>query len=103
MRFDIPSYAKRIARESLEERQRLPESKKFGIDKQEARRLGINSGVERAKQIVRSESLSLEDAKRVAAFYERFKNCDTPKCEGAIGLWGGRRFGRKISTQIKRS
>lgn len=102
MRINIPSYAKTAARKALQQRARLPPSKRFGIDKQQARRLGINSGVERARQIIRSDSLSQQDAKRVSAFYNRFKNCRSPKCEGAINLWGGRRFGRSVSRQVRR-
>lgn len=103
MKFKIPGYAKEDARKALVERQRLPKSKQFGIDKTEANRLRINSGVERAKQIIRSKYLREEDAKRVAAFYNRFKNCNTSKCEGSIDLWGGRKFGRQISSKIKSS
>lgn len=95
VRLKVPKYAKRLARKALEERKKLPPSKRFGITKNEARRMGIASGVERARQIIRSKSLPEKDARRVAAFYQRFKGCTTPKCEGAIKLWGGRRFGRK--------
>ena len=98
----IPEYAKKAAREALEQRKSLPEYKRYGLDKSEARRLGINSGVERAKQIVRSKTLPIEDAKRVAAFYQRFKNCNTPKCEGSHKLWGGRRFERSVVAYLKK-
>jgi len=96
----IPQYAKDKAEEALVLRKQLPESRKFGIDKQEADKLGINSGVERAKQIARNTHLSDSDTRRVAAFYQRFKNCTTPKCEGAIDLWGGRRFGQLAVAHI---
>lgn len=96
----IPAHAKSAAKQGLDERRRLAPSKRFGIDKEQARRLGINSGVERAKQIIRNKNLPLNDAKRVAAFYNRFKNCRTKKCEGAIKLWGGRRFGRSLSSKL---
>ena len=98
----IPKYAKQYARKALEKRDKLQDYKKFGLDKEEAKVLGINSGVERAKQIIRSNKLSKEDTKRVAAFYNRFKNCKTEKCEGAIDLWGGRKFGRKLSSLVKK-
>lgn len=97
----IPGYAKKDARNALRMRQELSESKKYGLDKDEARKLGINSGVERAKQIVNNKHLPREDAERVAAFYNRFKNCRTQKCEGAIDLWGGRRFGRELQKKLK--
>ena len=93
----IPKYAKEDARKALELRRTLSNSNKFGITKAEAKELGINSGVERAKQIINNDYLNEEDAKRVGAFYDRFKNCRTPKCEGAIKLWGGRRFGRILA------
>ena len=101
MKFQIPQYAKIKAQEALNERKSLPNYKKFGLDKDEAKVLGINSGVERAKQIIRSNKLSKEDAERVIAFYSRFKNCNTPKCEGAINLWGGRKFARSLKSQIQ--
>lgn len=97
MNIPIPNYAKSRAANALKKRESLPSYKKFGLDKKEASKLRINSGVERAKQIIREDSLDKEDAKRVAAFYNRFKNCNTPKCEGAIDLWGGRKFGKKLS------
>lgn len=100
MSYKIPSYAKEDAKEALELRKSLPKSEQFGLTKEEAMALGINSGVERAKQIIRSNKLSKEDAKRVAAFYSRFKNCRTPKCEGSIKLWGGRRFGRFLENEF---
>lgn len=53
-------------------------------------------------KIIRSETLSEEDAKRVAAFYSRFRNCRTPRCEVAIDLWGGRRFGRELMMRFKK-
>lgn len=94
MRLKIPKYAKEEARRALELRRSLPASKKFGITNNEAKKLGIASGVERAKQIMQRKYLPQSDTKRVAAFYQRFKGCKTPKCEGAIGLWGGRKFGK---------
>jgi hypothetical protein len=96
----IPVYAKREAEQWLKIRDTLPKSKQFGIDKSEASKLGINSGVERAKQIIKESHLPMKDAKRVAAFYDRFKNCTTFKCEGAIGIWGGRKFGKKLSRML---
>ena len=95
MNLRIPSYAKNKAREGLDERRSLPQSRRFGIDKSEANRLGIASGVERARQIIRNKTLPESDGKKVARFYSRFKNCDTTKCEGSLKLWGGRRFGKE--------
>lgn len=85
-------YAKQSAKDGLNERR----FNKAGLTKQQADKLNINSGVERAKQIIRSKTLSESDGKRVKAFYSRFRNCKTPRCETAIKLWGGRRFGRSL-------
>lgn len=102
MRLPIPDYAKENARKALELRNSLPESKKFGLDKKEARELNIASGVERAQQIIREESLSRKDAERVCAF----KRFDTPnpsqRRKGALNLWGGSKFIRKACDFLRR-
>jgi len=100
-RLTIPEYAKRAARQALELRDSLPKSRRFGLTTYEARREGVFSGVERAKQIISSPSLPPADAQSVASFYQRFKGCRTKKCEGAIGLWGGRKFGKKAVEFVK--
>lgn len=102
-RLNVTKKAKKKAARALKLRKSLPKSKKFGLDKQQAKKLGINSGVERAKQIVRSKSLLLDDAKAVSRFYNRFRNCRTKNCEGAIDLWGGRDFGKKATVFVKSS
>ena len=102
-RLLIPKYAKDEARKALIKRRSLPKSKKFGLIKEKAQRLGINSGVQRAKQITRSTYLDLEDAKSVARFYQRFKNKRGPRAKGAISLWGGRAFGRKAVKFVEES
>lgn len=102
-RLRIPAYAKACARRGLKLRAEAPKSKKFGLTKSEARRLGIASGVERAKQIIKSKSLSHADAKKVAMFYQRFRNCKTPKCKGAILLWGGAKFGSYAVKWVKKN
>jgi hypothetical protein len=99
-RFPITKLAKSKARKALILRKQLPKSKKFGIDKKEASKLKIYSGVERAKQLVRSKTIPLEDAKKVARFYSRFKNCKTPKCVGALDLWGGKEYGKYLYKKI---
>lgn len=82
----IPKYAKEIAKKALAKRESLPKSKKFGITKTEAERLGIASGVERAKQIIRSKRLSLKDIKRVCAFRRFLERKRSEKIQGAIDL-----------------
>lgn len=96
MKIKIPSYAKQSAREGLEERK----DNKAGLTKSQANKLGINSGVERAKQLLGNKTISKKDAVRIGAFYDRFKNCRTPRCETAIKLWGGRKFGRDLSKKF---
>jgi len=92
-RIKIPQYAKEEAKEGLKERK----DNKAGLTKKQAKSKGIASGVERAKQIMENKYLNEEDAKRVARFYSRFKNCKTSRCETAIKLWGGRKFGKKLN------
>jgi hypothetical protein len=88
-RIKIPKYAKNQAKKGLEERKK----NKAGLTPKEAKKLGIYSGVARAKQIISNKYLDEKDLKSIARFYIRFKNCKTPKCETAIKLWGGRKFG----------
>jgi len=95
-RVKVPSYARKTAGQGLRERV----FNKAGLTRTEAKKLGITSGVSRAHQLLKSKTISEEDAKRIAAFYDRFKNCKTPRCETAIKLWGGRRFGRKMAKRF---
>lgn len=94
-RIKVPSYAKEAAKKGLDERK----INNAGLTKEEAGKLGINSGVERAKQLIRSKTISVNDAKRIGAFYDRFKNQDSPRAETAIRLWGGRQFGRRLANE----
>lgn len=89
----IPKYAKSQARKGLQERKR----NRAGLEKKEADKLGIASGVERAKQIINSKYIKEQDAKRIARFYNRFKNKTSSKSETALKLWGGRRFGQLLN------
>lgn len=99
-RIKVPQYAKSAAKRGLRDRERF--SNPPGLTREEARRKGIASGVERARQLKRSETISEKDARRVAAFYSRFRNCKTPRCETAIDLWGGRRFGRQLKERFSK-
>jgi len=92
-KIKIPYYAKTSAREGLEERK----VNKAGLNKSEARRLGISSGIERAKQLINNKFLKEDDAKAVARFYLRFRNCKTKRCETVLKLWGGRSFGKSMA------
>ena len=98
-RVIIPGYAKRAAMLGLIQRK----TNRAGLTKKEASSLGISSGVERAKQLIRNKYLSEDDAKAVARFYNRFKNCRTERCETAIRLWGGRRFGDLLNNTFYES
>jgi len=102
MRLRIPGFAKRAAENALSNRENLPKSQRFGMSKLEAKAEGITSGVSRAEQLVSSKAVSLEDACSIGSFYTRFKNCKTTKCEGAIDLWGGRRFGQMAAAHCKK-
>lgn len=100
--FPVTKKAKNKAKKALFLRSTLPESKKFGLDKKEAKGMGINSGVERARQLSRSDAISYNDAERVAAFYQRNKNKKrTQKVQGSIDLWGGDDYGKKAVSFVK--
>lgn len=99
----VTAEAKKCARLALSIREKLPASKRFGITKEQATKLGINSGVERAKQIINSANLPWHDAVRVARFYQRFKNKEGPRAQGAIDLWGGRAFGEIAVKFVKKN
>ena len=92
-KIKIPFYAKKSAAQGLRER----EINKAGLTKSKAQKLGVFSGIERAKQIIRNKYLKEEDLKAIARFYLRFRRCKTKKCETAIKLWGGRRLGRLMA------
>jgi hypothetical protein len=91
----IPQYAKDAAAEGLRARELFP--KPPGLTAEQAGKLGISSGVERAKQIIREEGLTDADLQSMRRFYARFRNYHTPRAEVAIMLWGGRRFLERIS------
>lgn len=100
-RLEVPGYAKNLAREALEKRKQLSPSRRFGLDREQARKEGVYSGVQRARNIIQKKSLSLQEAKRVAAF-SRFLNNRSDRAQGAIDLWGGRRFIRKARIFVRR-
>ena len=102
MKVKIPQYAKNVAKRNLSLRASLPKYKKFGLTRLEAKRKSVGSGVEMARMLIRNKYISLVDAKRVISFYNRFRDFKTPKSEGAIGLWGGRKFAIYLNSIIKR-
>lgn len=100
VRIKITQDAKKKAREALKFNKDNP-SLAVGLTKQESNVLGIASGVERAKQLIRNKTISIDDAKKVRNFYNRFKNLRTKRGEQALNLWGGRQFGKQISDILK--
>lgn len=100
MRLKIPAYAKQAAAEGLRARELFP--KKPGLDREQAAKLGIISGVERAKQIVRDEYLEDHDLQSMRRFYARFRNFHSPRAEVAILLWGGRAFLQRIEENARK-
>lgn len=95
-RIKVPPYAKKAAREGLMERKK----NKAGLTLNQARKEGVSSGVERAKQLERAKTISTKDAKAVGRFYDRFKNKRGERAETALKLWGGRRFARSMAARF---
>lgn len=82
------------AKNALEERAKTPKSKRGGLDPEEARKQGVDSGVTRARQIIRAwknkSPLSFETWRKIAAF-SRFDNRpSSTKIRQARGIWGGK-------------
>ena len=92
-KIKVPFYAKIAAKQGLKERK----VNKAGLNKEQAQKLGIFSGVERAKQILRNKYLFEKDLKQIASFYLRFRNQKSKRAQTAIKLWGGRRFGALLA------
>jgi hypothetical protein len=97
--FDVvpPKDAQRVAARALSIRASLPASRQGGLDKAEAARQGIRSGVEQAKRIAAGKTM---DAKPIHRFFSRFATMvararaagKTPETSRAIlawDLWGG--------------
>lgn len=102
-RIRIPLFAKSAARKALKRRKKLSDSEKFGLSKAEAKKKGITSGVARAEQLIRNKTISREEAKRVKSFIDRFEGFDrSSKVDGAINLWGGRRFDDYLERKLKK-
>lgn len=100
VRLKIPSYAKSKAREGLNFNKKFP-SRAVGLTREESRVLGINSGIIRAKQLLKNQTISLKDARSIRNFYNRFKNVRTKRGEMALNLWGGRKFGKFLVEELK--
>lgn len=95
-RYIIPKYAKLEAARGLKERRK----NKAGMTKAQAENLGIQSGIERANQLIANKTISDKDARSVARFYQRFRRIKTQRVETALRLWGGRDFGRMLAKKF---
>lgn len=103
IKLKVTKEAKRKAKTALELRESLPPSKQFGLDKQQARQFGINSGVERAKQIVNSNYINKkEDVEAICRFKRWLPQKRSVRVQGAIDLWGGDKFINKACKTLKR-
>ena len=100
VRIKVTKEAKQKAKEALKFNKKNPK-RAVGLTKEESIALGIDSGVQRAKQLIRNKSISIEDARKVRNFYNRFKGCRTRRCEQAINLWGGREYGKFVTRELK--
>jgi hypothetical protein len=94
-RFAPPETVRAAARRGLELRR---DTGRGGLDREQAARLGIGSGVARAEQLAAGEALTLADLKRMKAFFarhdgERERNArlanDRSPAKVAWLLWGG--------------
>jgi hypothetical protein len=72
-----------------------------GLSKSEAKKLGITSGIDRAKQLINNKFITINDAKAIVRFYDRFKGTKTQRVEQAINLWGGRQFAQELKQMLK--
>lgn len=93
--FTPPEPVRAAARRGLELR-RL--SGRGGLDREQAGRLGIGSGVARAEQLAAGEALTLAELKRMKAFFARHDGerergvrlaSDRSPASVAWLLWGG--------------
>lgn len=86
MRIPIPNYVKVNVKLGLElrKKQKNPSS----LTASEAKKLGIVSGVSRARQLRDNQTISVQDAKSIRNFLSRFKNSNTERSKVAKLLWG---------------
>lgn len=92
----IPSSAKNSAKKGLLQRKKFERGNKPGLTSAQASKLKIQSGVQRAYSLIKQTYITEEEAKEVARFYSRWKNCRTPKCQTNHNLWGGRKWGKEL-------
>jgi hypothetical protein len=94
-RFSPPAVVREAARRGLELRRITGRG---GLDREQARRLGVASGIARAEQLAAGEALTLAELKRMKAFFarhdgERERNVrlanERSRASVAWLLWGG--------------
>jgi len=90
----IPEYAKQNAMKGLKMRKKASKSDKFGLSPSQAEKKNVFSGVTRARQLIRQESIQTDTAEDIQNFLNRFHGMAdeygyTPKIYGSILLWGG--------------
>jgi len=102
-RLKVPKYAKEAAKRALEFNKKVPKSQKVGLTKSEAKRKGINSGVERAKKLINNDSISMGDARAVCNFKRFLGMKQTVRVEAVIDLWGGKRFIKDACDFVKKN
>lgn len=94
-RFPPPAAVREAARRGLELRRITGRG---GLDREQARRQGVSSGVARAEQLAAGEALTLAELKRMKAFFarhdgERERNArlanERSPASVAWLLWGG--------------
>jgi len=102
-RIKIPLSTKKLVRRTLELRKLLPRSKQFGLDISKADKLAIRSGIKQGIKLIRKTYLTKAEAIPYVRFYNRFRNCKTFKCKGALNLWGGQIFLRRLKSFVMRA
>jgi len=79
-----------IAKNALEQRKKLPKSKKGGLDPTEARKEGVKSGVSTARKLAKGGNLGWDTISSMASFARFLNRKQTPKIKNAVNLWGGK-------------
>ena len=103
-----PKAVRDAAKRGLKYRKEAPKSQKGGLTPEQAAKMGIGSGVARAKQLSSGKKVSPADIKRMVAFFSRHqKNYDKGGVRAQIAwlLWGGnpgKAWAKNMLTQIKK-
>ena len=111
--YEVPAGVRSAAKRGLELRRKQPKSGKAGLDPKEASKLGIGSGVARARDLMAGK-VSKETIKRMHRYFSRHaknmaldpgKKPEEDKGYVAGLLWGGeagKRFAAKMVARFKR-